>query len=71
MSILRGKYWMLCGRKPNSYYQKVHDMSKKLNVNSLPLPFDRVRNTQIFEVFQIDFAGPVYFKSEKRFDIHI
>jgi Arginine methyltransferase-interacting protein, contains RING Zn-finger len=71
MSILRQKYWILGGRRVirsvlNSCITCKRYTARKLEVAATPLPGNRVRNAKIFEVTGIDFAGPLYVKSDHK-----
>lgn len=68
MSILREKYWILGGRRviKSAIYKCVvckRQKSRSLNIGSPPLPLDRVRDANVFEVSGVDFVGPVYLRN--------
>ncbi|KAJ8951485.1 hypothetical protein NQ318_000180, partial [Aromia moschata] len=71
MSILREKYWILGGRRAiRSVIAKCvvckRHSAKPPVVTSPPLPLDRVRDAVAFEITGIDFAGPLYLKTEEK-----
>ncbi|KAJ8939437.1 hypothetical protein NQ318_010621 [Aromia moschata] len=71
MSILREKYWVIGGRRAirsviaKCVFCKRHS-AKPPVVTSPALPLDRVRDPVAFEITGIDFAGPLYLKTEKK-----
>lgn len=68
LSLLREKYWVICGRKTvKSVIAKCgrckRYTAKPLTVEPPPLPIERVRDAIAFEVTGVDFAGPLYLKN--------
>ena len=71
MSILREMYWILGSRR---YIKTVLSLCKvckrhsarHLQVQSPPLPLDRVGDAVAFNVTGVDFAGPLHLKSGER-----
>nr|CAI5859325.1 unnamed protein product [Callosobruchus analis] len=67
LGLLREKYWILGGRRSvrtvvaRCVICKRHD-SKPLEVETPPLPTDRVRDAMAFEVVGVDYAGPLFLK---------
>lgn len=71
MNIIREEFWILGGRRSirtvisKCIVCKRH-RSKKLEAESGTLPLDRMRESAVFEVTGIDFAGPLYLKKGEK-----
>lgn len=71
MSVIREKYWILGDRRTlrsvlsECVVYRRHQ-AKAFSVASPPLPLDRVRDADVFEVSGMDFAGPLYLKNGEK-----
>ncbi|KAI5752980.1 hypothetical protein M8J77_022401 [Diaphorina citri] len=69
LALLRRRFWILGGRRSVNHALndcltcKKHKV-KRLEVVPTPLPLDRVRQANVFEVTGVDLAGPLYIKEE-------
>ncbi|XP_043466586.1 uncharacterized protein LOC122501306 [Leptopilina heterotoma] len=71
LSMLREDYWIIHGRKiARSIVSKCvvckRQDSKRMTVETAPLPRERVRDARIFEITGVDFAGPVFLRNERK-----
>uniref|UniRef100_A0A8D8X4X1 Integrase catalytic domain-containing protein n=1 Tax=Cacopsylla melanoneura TaxID=428564 RepID=A0A8D8X4X1_9HEMI len=69
LSILRQKYWITGGRRTvrkilNRCVVCKRFTAKSIQTEATPLPLDRVRLAQVFEVTGVDLAGPLYVKTD-------
>ncbi|XP_045482841.1 uncharacterized protein LOC123686673 [Harmonia axyridis] len=71
LSLLRERFWILKGRKTlRSIVTKCvvcrRYNGKSSEVSPIPLPRDRVRDANVFEVAGVDLAGPLYIRSGEK-----
>ncbi|KAL1448563.1 hypothetical protein WDU94_013886, partial [Cyamophila willieti] len=69
LSILRQRYWITGGRRIirtvlNTCVTCKRYTSKHIQTKATPLPIDRVRDAQVFEVAGVDFAGPLFIRND-------
>lgn len=69
LSILRQRYWITGGRRIirtvlNTCVTCKRFSSKHIQTEAIPLPLDRVRDAQVFEVTGVDFAGPLFIRND-------
>ncbi|KAJ8969022.1 hypothetical protein NQ317_012213 [Molorchus minor] len=71
LSLLHEKFWIVGGRRAvRSVISKCvvckRHCGTSCNVESPPLPLNRVRDAALFEVTGIDFAGPLFLKTGEK-----
>ncbi|GFX47511.1 integrase catalytic domain-containing protein [Trichonephila clavipes] len=72
MSALRENYWILKSRKTVRRVFSECIICKRCTVRphttlSPPLPYDRVREAQIFEITGVDLCGPLFLRDRTKF----
>lgn len=68
---LRGKYWIIRDRRTIQNVLKIcskyrrYDEANPFDVANGPLPVNKVRNAQVFEIIGIDYNGPLFLKMKR------
>ncbi|GIY74956.1 hypothetical protein CDAR_309981 [Caerostris darwini] len=70
MSTLREEYWIIKSRKTIRQVIRNCLRCKRFSIHPLqsisaPLPEDRIREAQVFEVIGVDLCGPLFLKDNK------
>lgn len=71
MNVLREKYWIMRSRKTirqvlNQCVTCRRYSAQSQDVESPPLPENRVRDAKVFEISGVDLAGPLYLKTGQK-----
>ncbi|GBN88477.1 hypothetical protein AVEN_250918-1 [Araneus ventricosus] len=71
LSVVIEKFGILWGRRPVRNAIRLCVRCKRYNARSVnsgsvPLPVDRIRDTNVFDVTGIDFAGPLFLKNGEK-----
>ncbi|GBN05596.1 hypothetical protein AVEN_273760-1, partial [Araneus ventricosus] len=71
ISSLREKFWILRGRRPVRNVIRICVRCKRYNARSVnsgsvPLPVDRIRDTNVFDVTGIGFDRPLFLKNSEK-----
>ncbi|GIY77871.1 reverse transcriptase [Caerostris darwini] len=71
MSTLREEYWIIKSRKTIRQVIRNCLRCKRFSIHPLqsisaPLPEDRIREAQVFEVIGVDLCGPLFLKDNKK-----
>lgn len=71
LNILREKFWIIKGRKTvkmviGKCVPCRRHSSKPIETPFAPLPYDRIKDANVFEVTGMDYAGPLFLRSGKK-----
>lgn len=71
LNDLREEYWIIHARKVARHIIRkcvvcARQSVRHMTVATALLPMNRVRDARVFEITGVDFAGPLYLKSEEK-----